>query len=489
MEENLPSLITQTKLDNHTISDVKVEARITVKYVFETKVSKDLSIPYAVAIDGIALEIYKNKPKRVNGKKGQIVIPNVKPGSNVSLYLNSDAHPSYRKNPVYMIKVGQTDVVVIISEKRGKLNATEVPTLVESQSSSETRNDLYTALLTGDIWMMISHRYSSSEVGPLLPKNVIPDIQRAVEAIYNRLATPLLELSVEGKKLIINFEDSDNAKANISRGYTLLGEGLTRVHPAGYAALFAAALEANVDRITVTSCWRPMLGSIAHRAGLGIDVNYLENTRLNRAELREEKAIDTANVSEDEKLLFSKFEQAKAEQASAHEQYRKAIKSSKNNAEISEENEAIKKAKDRVANADRQRNIAETAWNNERNKNEPSKVRTFRQSLMKQAAVSQIFDPWYMDANSKDKNVPLPNMQITQNEKTYLLRHMGKFIKRTGTDENYVERTELIKVDSELAERLLSAGEAWDVSVEVSVIYDMKLDDETCSPFPGKQSG
>jgi len=56
----------------------------------------------------------------------------------------------------------------------------------------------------------------------------------------------------------------------------------------------------------------------------------------------------------------------------------------------------------------------------------------------------------------------------TEANKTYLLRHMGKFIKRTGTDENYVERTELIKVDSELAERLLSAGEAWDVSVEVS---------------------
>jgi len=56
----------------------------------------------------------------------------------------------------------------------------------------------------------------------------------------------------------------------------------------------------------------------------------------------------------------------------------------------------------------------------------------------------------------------------TDASKTYLLRHMRKFIKSTTLDEKYIERTKVIKADSELAEELLSAGEAWDVNLEVT---------------------
>ncbi|MCO4856573.1 hypothetical protein MKD49_08775 [Herbaspirillum sp. WGmk3] len=56
----------------------------------------------------------------------------------------------------------------------------------------------------------------------------------------------------------------------------------------------------------------------------------------------------------------------------------------------------------------------------------------------------------------------------TEASKNYLLRHMSKFINYTSMDENYVERTQRVKADAALAERLLSAGEAWDVSVEIS---------------------
>lgn len=73
MNEDLPALTTQTKLENHAIKDVKVEARFTVKYIFDARISEGLSIPYAVAVDGVAQEIYKNKPKRVSGDNGQIV--------------------------------------------------------------------------------------------------------------------------------------------------------------------------------------------------------------------------------------------------------------------------------------------------------------------------------------------------------------------------------------------------------------------------------
>lgn len=38
------------------------------------------------------------------------------------------------------------------------------------------------------------------------------------------------------KELEVHFADSNNPKANIAGDYTLLGKGVKRVHPAGYAA-------------------------------------------------------------------------------------------------------------------------------------------------------------------------------------------------------------------------------------------------------------
>jgi len=97
----------------------------------------------------------------------------------------------------------------------------------------------------------------------------------------------------------------------------------------------------------------------------------------------------------------------------------KAAKASKNHPDNSAALEALTTARELAAKADVRLNLAEAAWNEERNKNEPSKVRAFRKSLMKSPAVSQIFDPWFMDTNSKDKNAPVANLQISRNEKTH----------------------------------------------------------------------
>jgi hypothetical protein len=141
--------------------------------------------------------------------------------------------------------------------------------------------------------------------------------------------------------------------------------------------------------------------------------------RLNREELRKKWGIDTPNVSEAEKSLFAEFRQAKTEQAAARQQLAKAAKASKNHPDNSAALEALTTARELAAKADVRLNLAEAAWNEERNKNEPSKVRAFRKSLMKSPAVSQIFDPWFMDSNSKDKNAPFANLQISRNEKTH----------------------------------------------------------------------
>lgn len=59
------------------------------------------------------------------------------------------------------------------------------------------------------------------------------------------------------------------------------------------------------------------------------------------------------------------------------------------------------------------------AWNKERDKNEPSKVKGYRASLSRCAHVRQLFDPWFMDENTQDAISAKPNEQKTPNEKLH----------------------------------------------------------------------
>jgi hypothetical protein len=421
-----PSLVTQTKLDNTAVKDVKVETTRTVKYILHIVTSDNLNLPYAVAIDGVAQDAYKTKPKRVSGKMGTITVSNVKPGSSVTLFLNSDAHPSYRKNPVYKVTPNDRDVTVTITEKEGKSSDTDTPVQsVDKDAAKEKakKADTYTAPLTGDIWMKVSHKYAASEVAALLPADTSAEVQTAIESIYNVLKSASVSFTVADKTVTVSFADSENPNENINTGYTLLGEGLTRVHPAGYAALFNAAIAAGVSKITMSSAWRPSLGSIAHRSGLGLDVNYVGGTRMNRQELRKKTAPDTTNVSEDEKTLLTKFEQSKKDQTAAAQKLAAAsalVKKTKGDpAKAPEAIEAEKAAKDAATKAGEDRKSAETAWNAERDKNEPDGVRLFRGSLMKCTCVSQLFDPWFMDQDNRDDDGHIPNMQVSANEKLH----------------------------------------------------------------------
>lgn len=56
------------------------------------------------------------------------------------------------------------------------------------------------------------------------------------------------------------------------------------------------------------------------------------------------------------------------------------------------------------------------AWNEERDKGEPNHVQHYRASLLRCQCVKQLFDPWFMDANTRDASEPTPNMQKSGNE-------------------------------------------------------------------------
>jgi hypothetical protein len=372
-------------------------------------------------------DIFRTKPKSVIGKGGRIVVNNVDPGVMVSLYLNSDAHPAYRQNPVYPIAPADRDVVVTIKEKPGKYSNTDIPVRKVDRVAAEAGADNYQAALTGDVWMKVSHKYSAGEIPALLPSDTAPHIVSAIKKIYEGLAGPSLTIVAppdagdpNKRTLSISFIDGQNPRANVNSGYDLLNEGLQRVHPAGYAAVFGAGLVSGVDKIVMSSCWRPMLGSIAHRAGLGLDVAIVDATPMDRAELRIAKGPDTTNVSEEEKKLFAAFEAAKAQQLAAKKALNAADAEAANARGAPDRLLAAKqKLREKSEASDaatKARKVAEQAWNGERNKNEPQHVRAFRTALVKSESIVQVFDPWFMDFNTHDKVDGTPNLQSNDNE-------------------------------------------------------------------------
>ncbi|MFZ5521928.1 MAG: hypothetical protein ACOZD0_12080 [Pseudomonadota bacterium] len=434
-----PDLIGQTQLNNHGgIRDVQAPVMRKVTYVFRATSSTNLRIPYAVAVDGRVLDEFAHQTRRVSGSSGRIELT-ARRGARVALYLNSDAHPSYRTQPVYSVTVGARDMVVTITEKTGRHADADTPTLAPAASGAAAPQvDRYTAPLTGDIWMRISHRYTADEVDALVPTGTAKEVIAAIKSIYEPLKTAKLDITIpaqadkEQKKLAVTFLDSDNPRQNITR-YSLLEDGLTRVHPGGYAALFNAALENGIPSIRLTSCWRPMLGSIAHRAGLGLDVDYVGDVRMNRQELRQRKGDgdDADNVTDAEVERFRAFERAADDQRRAQRrldsvaaEVRKAeaeLRRATGNkaATLPEEHILVKAergARSALNTASEKVAEARRAWKMEADAGEPNSVRGFRSSLLRCRCVGQLFDPWYMESNTQDRAEPEPNLQKTSNE-------------------------------------------------------------------------
>lgn len=410
-----------TELQKTSSTDVILTERVSVTYLFKIVSTKSLTLPYAIEIDGKIRDDFKKNPALLRTSSGKIEIRNLKPNQKIRLFLNSDADPRNRENPVYSIITSSKHIVVQIQEKLGK--HTDDDKLIRDNDESSETVETYTAALTGDTWMRISHKYSSSEVDEILNNEIDIKIKQAVAKIYSGLTKPNLTIEHKFGETNIIFQDSDNCANNISQGYSLLKEGLTRVHPAGYAALFIAAREAKLQRLVLSSTWRPLLGSIAHRAGLGLDVSYIDSEILNRQELRKKYAVDTNAVSEQEKILFADLENLKSNKGSLRKSLEKAKK------EVLDEKDdpfalrnariKSKKIQEEYDSNEVQLRKAEEKWRTERDKNEPDTVKKFRQALSENKYIEQLFDPWVMDTNTQDNSPAIPNLQNNENEKLH----------------------------------------------------------------------
>lgn len=368
-------------------TDVPVPATRTVTYLFNTgswvsasvrtSSEKQLKLPYEVAFDRVVHRKERGWPQRIVGRSPfRVQVP---VGTQVSLFLNSDALEGARRHPVYSVTPTEHDVTVTITETRGSAPGTsDAPVLSHSAVDPSTKRmtDYYTAPLHGNIWARISRVYTEAEAQALIPVDADGGVREAVASIYRVLTSSRLTASCSsptGHRVVVSFSDSDNPRQNVS-SYQLLRDGLTRVHPLGFYALIDAARLSGVTQLGVTSCWRPSLGSIAHRAGLGLDVNIVgdeqSSVRVNRAELIG-RGPDVPWVTEEEKRLY------------------------------------------------RERQSSLGSWTSEVDRSKPQVFGGFQRALQASPYVKQLFDPWNMDANTQDAVGAAYNAQTSANEKLH----------------------------------------------------------------------
>ncbi|MEC5384232.1 hypothetical protein VVD49_00785 [Uliginosibacterium sp. H3] len=426
--------------------DVPCVVKHKVTYHFDITSKKTLLLPYAYAINGKVDTAFRKGALYLScGDKAGFSIYAEK-GAKIEFYLGSDAHPDFRKAPVYAFTVGDAAAEIQIKEKAGKHSDTadlvfkETKETKASATGSISKVHHYAGTLTGDIWLKISHRYFVDEATDRIPASVSVEIRTAVLKLYSQTSPHSGDLKITLQKadkaaqsVTLKFVGSDNCSNNINN-FDLYADGLPRVHPQAWVAVIETALEANVSEVTISSGWRPMIGSILHRVGLGLDVNYLDKTRLNRKELRAEQygkgtSPDTSNVSEEEKRLFDEKLKAEAAEKQAKANLQKLLDEQKalekarktslgkidplREAALPGEIEAADKA---AASSSQKVKDANTKWGEERDKNEPASVKSFRTRLMKCDCVRSVFDPWFMDVNTKDKINPTPNVQHDSNE-------------------------------------------------------------------------
>lgn len=429
-----PAVAHSTLTKGGSLTVVRVGRKCSVSYEFDTSATnRDLALRYRVIIDGKLMPTEADSP-RVLDAKGRKIKFLVDPGSRVALFLNSDVHPDFRRHPVYAVTVGENDVQIKITERKGRKNhkfAVLNDPYRQKDPTTGKLVDKYNAELTGDIWMDISNLYTEDEADAMLPEDTDAAVRDAVRRIYRGLPSNELVVTFPASEtalkltLRVRFDEPDNVLENTCY-CPLLTSVLPRTHPCAYAALLTEAHAAQVTALRVTSGWRPMLGSIAHRAGLGLDINYAESAtksvKINRASLTNAKLKRNDNVSEREQVLYAEYQQAKNAAAARGEEFVRAKKTVEVNRDPKESarfQALLDIGKSKKDDADKIKAVAAKAWNGERDRNEHSLIRTLRSKLDHNKSIKQVLDPWYMNTNTQGGTPAVPNEHRSANEKTH----------------------------------------------------------------------
>ena len=322
-------------------------------------------------------------------------------GKEVALYLGNDAKAKYRTYPLYRVKAeeGLTDVVVKVAETGGPGYDHSQEKPFDEQLSGTKKT--FKANLYGTTWMKFSHKFTEAEASvegagesPAL-KDALEKIYKGAPVVVGSSSIVLNVMKPNQKTLKISWPRSAflNCFSSIGSHADLMAakqEFLPRVNPQTYKAFLKAAFEVDADEMEISSGWRPMLGSVLHRLGIGLDVNRIKvgnepavySRSITGAEL------EYRQLMEEKKLLTKKKSRTSAEDQRLNEI--KATEAAKSNA-------AVKAIHDSESNL----------------------LRSFTSKLRANCDVKQTFDPWEMDVETSDKVPQSPNRLSTDNEKLH----------------------------------------------------------------------
>jgi hypothetical protein len=397
---------TKEKSQNY-IEGVVKESGVYVTWQFDTSAGsrKVLNgLPYFVAemsgSSGKALV----ENQRVHLMRDNKIRQKVPFGKEVALYLGNDAKLKYHTTPLFRVKAeeGLTDIVIKIVETRGP-KYDESRELPHDEIITGTKKT-FSAVLYGQTWMKFSHKFTGTEASAE-GADEIPEIVTAMQQIYTgcpTASTASISLLVnkpnrKAMKIIWPKAAFENCIENIATVVTLedaKNEIIPRVHPQTYKAFLKAAFELDAEELEINSGWRPMLGSVLHRIGVGLDVGRIKAAGENNTFRRAATAAETEyfKLISEKRVLSAKKTLTDEETKRLNEIT--AIESSKAMAATS----AI-------------------------HDNESEILRSFTKKLRINGDVKQTFDPWEMDVNTGDTTPAIPNRLVTGNEvlhKTHL---------------------------------------------------------------------
>lgn len=396
------------KKENNYIEPVIKDPGLFVTWTFDTSggSGKILNgLPYFIAeINGdVVKPLFEGQQvKLMSGNKIRQKVPF---GKEVALFLGSDAKTKYRTKPMYKVKAEEelTDVVVKVLETEGTKydQLKEIPQDVVVDGTKKT----FRAMLFGTTWMNFSHKFTEAEAIEST-KGSAAEVQEAVKQIYRGapdIVGSIITLKVSkpnGNLLKITWPQSAfaNCRANIPQiknASNAKDEVIPRVNPNTYQAFIQAAFDIDAEEMEINSGWRPMLGSVLHRIGVGLDVGSI-------------------------KLSGHKAQSFSRSETTAERDYKTALK----------KRIELEKKKNRSAEEDEQLNQLKATEGNKENlaseairKSEDDTLKLFTSKLRANNEVRQTFDPWEMDVNTADNITPTQNHLNTGNEtlhKTHL---------------------------------------------------------------------
>lgn len=394
---------TKKKEDNHVEQVIK-EPGLFVTWKFDTSAGsgKQLNgLPYFIAEmngDRWTPLVEGQKVHLMTGNKIRQKVPF---GKSVVLYLGSDAKAKYRTKPMYQVKAeeGFTDIVVVVREKSDKVDlpGEEIPHDDEVSGTKKT----WVANLYGTTWMNFTHKFTLAEAQEMAADGG-EYVLEAVKKIYRG------EPEIAGTGLVLNVKKQNNKTMKIQWPAEAFNnckqripstqdpaswrtEIIPRVNPNTYQAFIQAAFDMDAEEIVINSGWRPMLGSVLHRIGVGLDVGSVKvdgHAKLFKRPSTQAEASYNAALAETHKL------EKKKHRTPDEEKRLNELKATNSN--------KAKAASDAIKSSDndlRQQYLAKLRGN---------------------AEVRQTFDPWEMENNTRDAVAPTQNHSGDGNQQLHL---------------------------------------------------------------------